>query len=149
MSMSASGGGGGGRSGGAGPSGGGASGGGGAMRRGDSGFDWRAWQAAVEAELAALGCTGEQADRELALKRERVAARLAWLDARIAALLVAEEAANAAWLRLVGAVERIDLDGPAGPSLPVPPEQEAFDAILAELRAAAEGRWPRHLHFGV
>jgi hypothetical protein len=143
ISMMAGGGDSGGRSGGKGSGG----GGGGARRRGDSGFDWRAWQSEAEAELAALGCTGEQMRREIAHKRERVAARLAWLDERVAALIAAEEAAKAAWLRLIGAVERLELDGRGGPVLPAPPEQEEFDSILAQLRAAAEGRWPRHLHF--
>jgi outer membrane murein-binding lipoprotein Lpp len=146
MSMKASGGSGGG-------SGGTRGDGGGAARRNasghSSGFDWAAWQAAAEAELVALGCSEEQVRKELARKRERTAARLAWLHERVAALLVAEQAAKAAWARLVGRVERLDLDDPAGPSLPPPPEQAAFDAILAELRAAADGRWPRHLHFEV
>ena len=131
---------------------GGTSGGGGARKDGAQsagGFDWQAWQAAAEAELVALGYNEEQVRGEVAQKRERTAARLAWLHERVAALLVAEQSAKAAWARMVGRVERLDLDDPANPSLPAPPEQEAFDAILAELRAAGEGRWPRHLHFEV
>jgi hypothetical protein len=113
-------------------------------------FDWGRWRAAAEAELRALGCSDSEIRAEMPLKRGRIAARVAWVEERMRALVAAEEAAAAAWAKLVGATELLILDGPDGPALPPPPEQAAFDTILAELQAAAfEDRWPRHLHFGV
>lgn len=113
-------------------------------------FDWGRWRAAAEAELLAIGCSESEIRAEMPRKRGRIAARVAWVDERMRALAEAEKAAAAAWARMVGATELLILDGPDGPALPPPPEQAAFDSILAELRAAAfEDRWPRHLHFEV
>ena len=101
-------------------------------------------KATIEALLA--GATQGAGDQD---RRDgRVAARLAWVKERIAALEAAQQRADEAWFRIVDALPD-DLDDDELEATPSPPEQADLDAILAELEAVRDhDRWPRELHWG-
>ena len=101
-------------------------------------------KATIEALLA--GATQVAGDRD---RREaRVAARLAWVKERIAALEAAQQRADEAWFRIVDALPD-DLDDDEFEAIPPPPEQADLDAIHAELEAVRNhDRWPKKLHWG-
>ena len=98
----------------------------------------------IEALLAAATQVAGDQDR----REGRVAARVAWVKERIAALKAAQKRADEAWTRIVDALPDDDSDDDleAGPP---PPEQAELDAILAELDAVRHhDRWPKELHWG-
>ena len=102
-------------------------------------------KATIEALLA--GATQGAGDQD---RRDgRVAARLAWVKERIAALEAAQQRADEAWFRIVDALpDDFDDDDDEPEAIP-PPEQADVDAIHAELEAVRDhDRWPRELHWG-
>lgn len=108
----------------------------------------RGWREAQVAELVGLGLPEDEAIAQMLEAEPRVRARFAWAEDRIAAMRAAQKALDAAWFRRLDAHPDVDWDDPDAPILPDPPEQAAFDAIHAEIMAAADhDRWPRHLHF--
>lgn len=102
-------------------------------------------KATIEALLAAATQVAGDQDR----REARVAARVAWVQERIAALNAAQQRADEAWARIVDALPD-DFDDDDDPEAgPPPPEQTELDAILAELNAVRDhDRWPKKLHWG-
>lgn len=95
---------------------------------------------------ALLAAAGEKAG-EQARHDSRLAARVAWVKERIAALQAAHKRLDAAWDRIFDE-HGDDLDDEALEALPDPPEQAEADAIWAEIEAVTEhDRWPRELHW--
>jgi hypothetical protein len=101
-------------------------------------------KATIEALLAAATRVAGDQDR----REARVAARVAWVKERIAALKAAQQRADEAWERIVDALPD-DVDDDELEASPPPPEQAELDAILAEIEAVRDhDRWPRKLHWG-
>lgn len=76
----------------------------------------------------------------------RVAARMAWASATVAAWRAAHKRADDAWMALIADLPE---DEDEDEDLPPPPEQAEVDALWAELNAVREhDRWPRELYFG-
>lgn len=100
------------------------------------------------AELLGLGLCEDEAAAQILEAEPRARARLAWAKDRLAAMKSAQKALDAAWARQLAPYPDVDWDDPDAPEIPDPPEQAAFDAIDAEIRAVIDhDRWPRHLHF--
>jgi hypothetical protein len=101
-------------------------------------------KATIEALLAAATRVAGDQDR----REARVAARVAWVKERIAALKAAQQRADEAWERILDALPD-HLDDDDREAIPDPPEQVELDAILAEIEAVRDhDRWPRKLHWG-
>jgi hypothetical protein len=110
--------------------------------------DWAEWRAKAAAELAALGCTPEEAEAEAALKEERTKLRIAWALERWDAFVEAQDKVGEAYCRMMDEYPDVDWEDPDAPDLPEPPEQAVCDALYEEVAAARDrDRWPRHLHF--
>ena len=78
----------------------------------------------------------------------RKAARIAWVQERIAALRAAHKAADQAWERLLSAFPE-DVSEEELETIQPPPEDAEAESILAELNAVIdEDRWPERLYFG-
>lgn len=102
-------------------------------------------KATIKALLAAAGQVAGDQDR----REARVAARVAWVKERIAALKAARKHVDEAWARIVDALPDDDLDDDEREPIPDPPEQAELDAIHAELDAVRDhDRWPKELHWG-
>jgi hypothetical protein len=100
----------------------------------------------IAALLAAAGeKAGEQARHE-----SRLAARIAWVKERIAALKAAQQRVFDAWDRILDALpDDIDDKELEAMDIPDPPEQAELDSIHAELDAVRDhDQWPRKLHWG-
>jgi hypothetical protein len=81
------------------------------------------------------------------IARERQLARLAWSLNRLDDMRRAQEALNAAWMKLLEPYD--DCDEEDLPDIPDPPEEAVFQAIWEEVTQAAwHDRWPAHLHWG-
>ncbi len=101
-------------------------------------------KATIQALLASAAQVAGDQDR----REARVAARVAWVKERIAALKAAQERADEAWTRIVDALPD-DFDEDDLEAGPPPPEQVELDAIHAELDAVRyHDRWPKELHWG-
>jgi hypothetical protein len=108
----------------------------------------RRWRRGRAEELLTLEMSEARAIAHLEEAEPRFRARCAWIEERMAAMKAAQKALDAAWFRQLDAHPDVDWDDPDAPELPDPPEQAAFDAIYAEIRAVIDhDRWPRHLHF--
>lgn len=82
---------------------------------------------------------------EVEMWRRRIA-RLDWCKAQSDKLHAAQEAADAAWDRLLAPYDGMDMDDI--PNIPDPPEQAEVDQIWAEMQQVIDhDRWPRHLHW--
>lgn len=104
--------------------------------------DYSAIRAERIAEMIGLGFTDEQAAAEARIAEQRVRAREAYARGLIERLKAANRALDEAWFRWLG-------EHPDHEELPVPsfPEQDAVDAVFAEIDAVMVDRWPQHLHF--
>ena len=80
----------------------------------------------------------------------RHAARLAWVQERLAALSDAQDRLTAAWDRIFGELpDDLDDEELEAMHLPDPPEQAEVDALHAQIDAAMKhDKWPRALYFG-
>jgi len=101
----------------------------------------------IAALMAGTTAPIESEEAQEARSRERRLARLAWAMERSDALQRAIKAADAAWMALVAPYSDRDEDEEM-PELDPPPEQEALDAIFAEINAVLDhDRWPAHLYW--
>ena len=102
-----------------------------------------------ETIAALLAAAGQVAgDREQ--QDARIAARVAWVKERIAALKAAQQRVFDAWDRIFDALpDDIDDEELEAMDIPDPPEQAEVDIIHAELDAVRDhDKWPRKLHWG-
>lgn len=107
----------------------------------------------IRALLAAAGAVAGEEEQQAA----RVAARVAWVTERMAALRAAQARVDAAWARIIDALpddpdeeEEEEEEGEEPEEIPPPPEQAELDAILAELEAVRDhDKWPRHLYWSL
>ena len=98
-------------------------------------------KATIAALLAAAGqIAGEQEQQEA-----RIAARVAWVKERFAALKAAQQRVFDAWDRILDALpDDLDDEELEAMDIPDPPEQAELDAIHAELDAVREkDMWPK------
>ena len=99
----------------------------------------------VKALLAAAGQVA--GDREQ--QEARIAARVAWVKERIAALKAAQQRVFDAWDQILDALpEDIDDEELEAMDIPDPPEQAELDAILAQINDVRErDLWPKDLYW--
>ena len=100
----------------------------------------------IAALLAAAGqVAGEQEQHDA-----RLAARVAWVKERIAALRAAQQRVSDAWDRIFDALpDDLDDEELEAMDIPDPPEQAELDTIHAELDAVRDcDKWPRNQGHG-
>jgi hypothetical protein len=98
------------------------------------------------AALLNAACDAADADR---LRRERQALRKAWAEEVMAKLDAAQAAVDAAWDARIDAMRAEGIDPDKIEDPPLYPEEEALDALLAEIKAVCDhDRWPREMHWG-
>jgi hypothetical protein len=96
--------------------------------------------------LLAAAARGAAEDERAAA---RIAARIAWVKEIMAKLRAAQQRADEAWLRAVGALPEDHSDEELE-AIPEPPEQAELDAIRAQVDAVVEqDRWPKELYWSL
>ena len=99
--------------------------------------------------IRALLTEAAHAADEQKRSEERQAARVAWVERTVAALMAAHKRVEEAWDRIFEALPE-DLEDEEVDAIPPPPEQAELDAILAEVEAVRDqDKWPRELYWSL
>jgi hypothetical protein len=110
--------------------------------------DWGVVLGNYRADLIAEGVSAEEAAAEAGRRVTRMKLRMAWFEERFQALVDAEDRIGDYYVTYPDEHPGIDWDDEDAPEIPEPEGLQAVaDAIRAEIDAARDGRWPRHLHF--
>jgi hypothetical protein len=97
--------------------------------------------------IRALLTEAAHAADEQKRSEERQAARVAWVERTVAALMAAHKRVEDAWDRIFEALPE-DLDEEEVDAIPEPPEQAELDAIFDEVEAVRDhDRWPKRLYW--
>lgn len=111
--------------------------------------DWGKVFEDYRADLVAEGLAQDEARAAAAQRVAWMKLRMAWFEERFQAFVDAQDRLGACYLNQRDDHPDIDWDDEDAPDPPEAAALEAVaDAIFAEIQAAREGRWPRHLHFG-
>jgi hypothetical protein len=100
----------------------------------------------VAAHLRELGLAQDEAAREAALTLVRHERRMAWVRTRFDRMRELHDALSDFWSDFADRHPDVDLDDPDYP-FPEPAEQKLLERVEADIAAAWEDRWPRHLYF--
>jgi hypothetical protein len=110
--------------------------------------DWGAVLERYRGDLVAEGVPAEEAAVEAARRVERMKLRMAWFEERFQAFIDAQDRVGDYYVNYADDRPEIDWDDEDAPDIPEPEALQAVvDALYAEIDAARQGRWPRHLHF--
>jgi hypothetical protein len=115
----------------------------------ESRIDWDEMLESYRGDLVAEGVPESEALAEAGRRVERMKLRMAWFRERFQAFVDAEDAVGNYYVNYMDARPEVDWEAEDAPEVPEPAELQAVaDALSAEIEAAQQGRWPRHLHFG-
>jgi len=112
-------------------------------------IDWGETLEIYRDDLVAEGVPETEAIAEAGRRVERMKLRMAWFHERFQAFVDAQDRVGSYYVNYVDDHPEVDWEAEDAPGPPEPVELQAVaDALYAEIQAAQEGRWPKHLHFG-